>query len=99
MGKFNIALLWLGAPVALNIGGLLPWWGVVTWILFPFIALALMAIGTGTIAWTMDICTGDRATRSQSAKNRQKHLTLKLGKPVSPYMAPSAWTIHHPGSP
>ena len=99
MGKFNIALLWLGAPFALNFGGLLPWWGVVTWILLPFIALALLTVGAGTIAWIMDTCTGDRATRSQSAKYRQKHLTLKLGKSVASSMAPSAWTIHHPGSP
>ncbi len=55
MGKFNVALLWLGAPVALNFGGLLPWWGVVTWMLSPFIAIALLRIGAGTIAagsWT-----------------------------------------------
>ena len=70
-----------------------------TSILLLFIALALLTVGAGTIAWIMDTCTGDRATRSQSAKYRQKHLTLKLGKSVASSMAPSAWTIHHPGSP
>ena len=90
MGKFNIALLWLGAPLALNIGGLLPWWGVVTWTLSPFIAIALLGIGAGTIAWIMDICTGSRAIRSHTANSSRKPLTLKLGKSAASSMAPSA---------
>ncbi len=81
MGKFNAALLWLGAPVALNFGGLLPWWGVVTWMLSPFIALALLTIGAGAIAAVMDTCTGDRAIRGQGANSLRKPLTLKLNKP------------------
>jgi hypothetical protein len=82
MGKFNAALLWLGAPLALNIGGLLPWWGVVTWMLSPFIAIALLGIGSGTVAWIMDTCTGDRTTRGQSAKYPRKPLTLNNFKPA-----------------
>jgi hypothetical protein len=90
MGKFNVALLWLGAPIALMIGGLLPWWGVVTWMLSPFIAIALLGIGAGTIAWIMDICTGSRAVRGHSAKSHRKPVTLKLNKPAASSMAPSA---------
>jgi hypothetical protein len=81
MGKFNAALLWLGAPLALNFGGLLPWWGVVTWILSPFIALALLTIGAGVIAAVMDTCTGDRAIRAHGANSLRKSLMLKLNKP------------------
>jgi hypothetical protein len=81
MGKFNAALLWLGAPLALNFGGLLPWWGVVTWMLSPFIALALLTIGAGVIAAVMDACTGDRAIRGQGANSLRKPLMLKLNKP------------------
>jgi hypothetical protein len=99
MGKFNAALLWLGAPLALTIGGLLPWWGVVTWILSPFIALGLLGIGAGTIASIMDTCTGNRAIRSHGANSPRKLLTLKLNKSAASSMGASAWTIHHPGSP
>jgi|tagenome__1003787_1003787.scaffolds.fasta_scaffold20640835_2 hypothetical protein len=99
MGKFSAALIWLGAPLALETGGLLPWWGVVTWILSPFIAVALLGIGTGTIASIMDTCTGDRAIRGQNINSPRKPLTLKLGNAAASSMAPSAWTIHHPDSP
>jgi len=99
MGKFNAVLLWLGAPVALNTGGLMPWWGVVTWILSPFVAIALLSIWAGTIAWIMDACTGNRAIRGHSTNSPRKTLTLRLSKPAASSMAPSAWTIHHPGSP
>jgi hypothetical protein len=81
MGKFNAALLWLGAPLALNFGGLLPWWGVVTWVLSPFIALALLTIGAGVIAAVMDTCTGDRAIRGNSINSLHNPLMLKLNKP------------------
>jgi hypothetical protein len=90
MGKFNVALLWLGAPVALKIGGLLPWWGVITWMLFPFIGIALLGVGAGTIASLMDTCTGSRAVRGHGASSPRKPVTLKLRKPAASSMAPSA---------
>ena len=90
MGKFNAALLWLGAPLALNFGGLLPWWGVITWMLSPLIAIALLGIGAGTIASIMDTCTGSRAVRGHSANSPRKPMTVKLRKPAASSMAPSA---------
>ncbi|GEO41587.1 hypothetical protein SAE02_57350 [Skermanella aerolata] len=91
MGKFNAALLWLGAPLALEYAGLLPVWGAIAWLLAPFIALAVLGLGAGAVASVMDACTGDRAVRSQGAGKAKASRTA--------VMPPSAWTIHHPGSP
>jgi hypothetical protein len=99
MGKFGIALLWLGAPFALMMTGILPWWGAVAWILSPAMAVVLLGVGAGTIAWVMDTCTGSRAVRGQAANFPQTSLTVKLSKPASSSIPPSAWTMHRPGSP
>jgi hypothetical protein len=95
MGKFNAALLWLGAPLALALAGWLPVWAAAVWVLSPIGALLALGIGAGAIAWIMDACTDDRTRRSQGANS-----------PVNPartsrtvMMPPPAWTLHHPGSP
>ena len=90
MGKFNAALLWLGVPLALALTGTLPAWAAVAWVLSPIAALVSLGIGAGAVAWIMDICTGDRALRSQGAYAPKASRTVM--------MAPSAWTLHHPGS-
>jgi hypothetical protein len=99
MGKFNAALLWLGAPLALALTGWLPVWAAAVWVFSPIFALvgALVAlgIGAGAIAWIMDACTGDRARRGHGA-NSPAH---SVKAPRTAMMAPSAWTLHHPGSP
>jgi hypothetical protein len=95
MGKFNAALLWLGAPLALAITGWLPIWGAVVWVFSPIVALAALGIGAGAIAWIMDACTGDRARRGHGANSP----ATSAKSPRAAMMAPSGWTLHHPGSP
>lgn len=91
MGKFNAVLLWLAAPLALEYSGMLPAWAAIIWLLSPFIALVVLGLGAGAIASVMDACTGDRAVRSQGVNTAKASRTA--------VMQPSAWTIHHPGSP
>jgi hypothetical protein len=95
MGKFNAALLWLGAPLALALTGWLPVWGAAVWVFSPVIALVALGIGAGTIAWIMDACTGDRGRRGDGANSPANSAKA----PRTAMMAPSAWTLHHPGSP
>jgi hypothetical protein len=95
MGKFNAALLWLGAPLALALTGWLPAWAAAVWVFSPIFALVALGIGTGAIAWIMDACTGDRARRGHGANSPANSVKA----PRTAMMAPSAWTLHHPGSP
>lgn len=95
MGKFNAALLWLGAPLALALTGWLPVWGAAIWVFAPIFALVALGIGAGAIAWIMDACTGDRARRGHGANSPANSAKT----PRTAMMAPSAWTLHHPGSP
>jgi hypothetical protein len=94
MGKFNAALLWLGAPLALALSGWLPVWAAAVWVLSPVAALVTLGIGAGAIAWIMDACTGDRARRSHGGNSPASAKTTR-----TVMMAPSVWTLHHPGSP
>jgi hypothetical protein len=95
MGKFNAALLWLGAPLALALAGWLPVWAAAVWVLSPIVALVTLGIGAGVIAWIMDSCTDDRARRSHGANSP----TYSAKTPRTVMMPPSVWTLHHPGSP
>ena len=95
MGKFNAALLWLGAPLALALTGWLPVLAAAVWVFSPIVALAALGIGVGAIAWIMDACTGDRARRGYGANSPAN--TAKASRTAM--MAPSGWTLHHPGSP
>jgi hypothetical protein len=90
MGKFNAALLWLGAPLVLALAGTVPVWAAVAWVLAPIAILVSLGVGAGAIAWIMDTCTGDRALRGQGAN------APKTSRAVM--MAPPALTLHHPGS-